>query len=367
MDSPYLYRRPELARRYLARLTDLPERALSLFGPRQIGKTTFLLHDLGEAAAAQGLLPVYVDFMAADDPLDALTGRLADVVHDEAARMAHTPVTGVRAASLGVTLATPRSAPTSKDAGVQLLHLAAELMRLQPRARLLLMLDEAQELVRKQRGERAMKALRALFNTHRGKVLLLITGSSRDGLLRLFAEYQRPSFGLADHEDFQLLGREFVEHIARRANAPRKVPLDIEVLVEAFAMLGHRPADFIAFVGHITTFNIKDVVGAVKPFLDQRYPPDSIRLRFARFTPLQQILLRQLAGGTVQLTGADNLARVARELGTAVTAGAITRALATLPHDVLTKPQRGRYEIVDPLLLAWLTQELQPPSEAPTR
>lgn len=357
MDAPYLYRRPELAQRYLARLTDLPERALSLFGPRQIGKTTFLLHDLSEAAAAQGLMPVYVDFMAADDPLDALCGRLADVVHDEASRTAHTPVTGVHAGGVGVNLALPRPSPSSKDAGVQLLHLAAELMRLRPKARLLLMLDEAQELVRKQRGERAMKALRALFNTHRGKVLLLITGSSRDGLLRLFAEYQRPSFGLADHEDFQFLGRDFVEHIARRANAPRKVPLDVDVLVDAFAQLGRRPADFIAFVGHVTTFNIRDVVGAVKPFLDQRYPPDSIRQRFSRFTPLQQILLRQLAAGVVQLTSADNLGRVARELGTTVTAGAITRALGTLPHDVLAKPQRGRYEIVDPLLLAWLAQE----------
>jgi len=44
------------------------------------------------------------------------------------------------------------------------------------------------------------------------------------------------------------------------------------VLAEAFTLLGHRPADFIAFVGHVTTFNIKDLVGAVKPFLAQRYP-----------------------------------------------------------------------------------------------
>jgi hypothetical protein len=357
MDTPWLYRRPELAQRYLARLLDLPERALSLFGPRQTGKTTFLLHDLAEAALAAGLLPVYVDFMAAEDPLAALCGRLADVVHDEASRSTRRIVTGMRAGGVSVNLATPQPAPTSPDAGVQLLHLAAELLRLRPRARLLLMLDEAQELVRLPRGERAMKALRALFNTHRGRVLMVITGSSRDGLLRLFAEYQRPSFGLADHEDFQLLGREFVEHIARRANAPRKVPLDVDVLAEAFALLGRRPADFIAFVGHVTTFDVRDIVGAVKPFLDQRYPPDALRQRFERFTPLQQILLRQLAAGVTRLTSVRNLAQVARELGTPVTAGAITRALGTLPADVLAKPQRGRYEIVDPLLLSWLVQD----------
>ena len=357
MDDAYLYRRPELAQRYLGRLKDLPERALSLFGPRQTGKTTFLNHDMAEAAEKQGLAPIYVDFMASDDPLDALNGRLADVVHDAATRLGKTTVTGVRGAGLGVTVAAPAPPPSSKDPGVQLQHLVAELMRQRPGTRILLMLDEAQELVRRPSGERAMRAIRALFNTYRGKVLVLITGSSRDGLLRLFGDYQRPSFGLADHEDFQLLGRDFVAHIARQANAPRKTPLDVEVLTEAFALLGHRPADFIAFVGHVTTFNVKDLVGAVKPFLAQRYPPESIRARFGRFTPLQQVLMRQLASGADQLTSAENLERVEKALGSSVTAGGVTRALGTLPEDVVTKTGRGRYEVVDPLMLAWLKED----------
>jgi hypothetical protein len=357
MDDAYLYRRPELARRYLGRLKDLPERALSLFGPRQTGKTTFLNHDMAEEAEKQGFTPIYVDFMASDDPLDALNGRLADVVHDAMRRTGQTTVTGVRGAGFGVTVAAPPPGPSSKDPGVQLQHHVAELIRQRPGTRILLMLDEAQELVRKPTGERAMRAIRALFNTWRGKVLVLITGSSRDGLLRLFGDYQRPSFGLADHEDFQLLGRDFVAHIAKQANAPRKTPLDVDVLTETFALLGHRPADFIAFVGHLTTFNIKDLVGAVKPFLAQRYPPESIRARFARFTPLQQLLMRQLAAGVEQLTSAENLQRIEKALGSAVTAGGVTRALGTLPDDVVARTGRGRYEVADPLLLAWIKEE----------
>lgn len=42
MDSPSLYARPELAKHYLGLLLDRPQTALSLFGPRQIGKTTFI-------------------------------------------------------------------------------------------------------------------------------------------------------------------------------------------------------------------------------------------------------------------------------------------------------------------------------------
>jgi hypothetical protein len=335
---------------------DLPERALSLFGPRQTGKTTFLTHDMAEAAEQRGFTPIYVDFMAADDPLDALNGRLADVVRDAATRPGKTVVTGVRGAGMSVTMAAPAPPPSSKDPGVQLQHLVAELMRQRAGTRILLMLDEAQELVRRPSGERAMRAIRALFNTWRGKVLVLITGSSRDGLLRLFGDYQRPSFGLADHEDFQLLGRDFVAHIAKQANAPRRTPLDVDVLAEAFSLLGHRPADFIAFVGHVTTFNVKDVVGAVKPFLAQRYPPESIRARFARFTQLQQVLLRQLAAGTEQLTSAENLERIEKLLGSTVSAGGVTRALGSLPDDVVARTGRGKYEVVDPLLLGWLKE-----------
>ena len=52
MQAPHLYARPELAKHYLRLLLDRPRTALSLFGPRQIGKTTFITGDLSTSALA---------------------------------------------------------------------------------------------------------------------------------------------------------------------------------------------------------------------------------------------------------------------------------------------------------------------------
>jgi hypothetical protein len=351
-----LHPRPELARRYLARLTSSPNRALSLFGPRQVGKTTLLQVDLAALAQEQGLEVVYVDFMATSNALALLNSRLAQLVHAARAALPKRRVKAVGAAGLNVHLEDAPADPSSADLGVQLLNEFAALKRLKPRAKVLFMLDEAQELVKHPSGEGAMKAIRALFNTHLGDVLLLITGSSREGLLRLFGDRYRASFGLADHEDFQRLGLEFVVAKAKAFNAQRRRPIGIETLNEAFVAMEQRPADFVAFLAFLAVNDIRDVLGSVPTFLQTRYPAQAIVERFERFTPLQQAVLRALAGGVVQMTSRATQDIIATSIGGTVTAGGIRHALTSLPPDVLANPARGHYEIADRALLALLRE-----------
>ncbi len=339
-------------------LLDRPQTALSLFGPRQIGKTTFITGDLSTLAAAQGIRPVYVDLMASADKLEAINGALRELLYTLKTRRSQTRVRGVKALGLGVDFDAEPAAPTSLDAGQQLQHLVADLLRQPQVKRILLLLDEVQELARQ--GEPAMKALRAVANAHKadGRVLLLMTGSSREGLAQLFAAHGQPSFGLAERQDFPVLGRDYVDYVVTRANAvrARAHKLKTDAFVEAFAMLGHRPADLEAFVGHVATYNVADVVGAVPSFLRSRYPPALLEQRFNAFTPLQRILLEQVAAGASELTGQRMLNVISALLGTSVTAGGVRKALISLPADVMSNPNRGAYVIVDPIFAGWLRQ-----------
>jgi hypothetical protein len=87
--------------------------------------------------------------------------------------------------------------------------------------------------------------------------------------------------------------------------------------------------------------------------------PELIEQRFNAFTPLQRILLAEIAGGAIELTGQKTLQAVAAKLGASVTAGGVRKALISLPADVLSNPERGSYVIVDPMLASWLTQRAQ--------
>jgi hypothetical protein len=364
MEASHLYPRPELAKHYLDLLLDRPQTALSLFGPRQIGKTTFITSDLSARASSKNIRPIYVDLMAATDKLEAINGALREALYTLKTRRSQEKVRGVKALGIGVDFETAPSAPASPDPGQQLQHLVADVLRQPQVDRILLLLDEVQELARPRDGEQAMKAVRAVANKHKadGRVLLLMTGSSKEGLTRLFAAHGQPSFGLAERQDFPVLGRDYVEHVVERANEPRSRAhkLKVDEFVEAFATMGHRPADLEAFVGHVATYNVADVVGAVPAFLQSRYPADMLEQRFSAMTPLQRILLAEIATGATELTGQKMLHAVAKQLGTSVTPGGIRKALTSLPADILSNPQRGMYVILDPIFATWLCHRTPP-------
>jgi hypothetical protein len=84
-----------------------------------------------------------------------------------------------------------------------------------------------------------------------------------------------------------------VAHVVARANQSRARAhkLNVDEFVDAFAQLGHRPADLEAFVGHVATYNVVDVVGAVPAFLRRRYPVDMLEQRYA--DPIFASWLRQ--------------------------------------------------------------------------
>ena len=360
MPAHSLFPRVVLAQTYLQRLTDRPDRALSLFGPRQIGKTTFLTGDLARQAKVEHLLPIYVDLMAAQLPLEAINGALRDQLFALKARKLRQGVKSVSAMGVGLAMDAPPEPPGSADAGQQLQHLFADLLRQPGVGCVLLMLDEVQEVARTgAQGDQAMRAVRALFNQHKvsNKLLLLMTGSSQEGLTRLFASPVQASFGLADREDFPPLGLDYVRFVADRANAGRntKSRLQPQILFSVFTrQLGNRPADLEAFVGHLSTYNLEDPEVAVDDFLTRRYPPQDIAQRFNAFTPVQRFLLNEIALGARQFTGRMMLDKLERELGVGITGAAVRKALLSLPGNTVANPDRGRYVIEDKLLERWL-------------
>lgn len=351
-----IYRRPALAQHYLNRLIRSPHRALSIFGPRQIGKTTLLQHDLVDLAEQEGLVALYVDFMASTQALELLNSRLAQLVHDARMSLPKRRVKSANVAGFGVSLEDIALDPSSPVPGVQLQNHFSALKRLRPGLRVLLMLDEAQELVHHKDGEVTMKAVRALFNTFQGQLLLLITGSSREGLLRLFGDRHRASFGLADHEDFQRLGSDFVAAKSAVFNKQRRHPVGLETLGEAFMAMEQRPADFLAFLEFLSVNEVRDVVASVAVFLRTRYPLLAVTERFEKYTPLQQALLRLMAHGVKQMSARATIELTSQAIGGSISPSGVRHALTTLPADVVANPLRGHYEIVDTQLLAWLKE-----------
>lgn len=358
LQDPWRFPRPEAATHYAGLLADAPRRPLAIFGPRQIGKTHFLTHDLTEAAVARDWCVVYADLWGQPDPLGAINTSLATLLRTIQTHPAHTPVTNVGALGVNVSIAAPSPLVTPTDPAALLATQFAELRRLQPDKPVLLMLDEAQTLVRSNAGDAAMKAVRALFNSHPGALLLLFTGSSKAQLMALVGDHSKTAFKLAAHMDFPLLGIGFVTFIAARIKTISQRDLPPVELDWAFSQLLHRPGEMIDFARFmVTEVSGTDVRTALQAFKQRNQPDVGFEAQFATCTPLQQALLLEVAAGA-KLFARDTRERLAAysRQGAAVAPASVHNTLVQLEaKGLLTKREtRGHYEFEDDHLRNWI-------------
>jgi hypothetical protein len=363
LDDPWRYPRPDLATHYVARLLDAPARPLALFGPRQIGKTYFLTHDLRAQAEQAGLRSIYIDLWSQADPLGAINTALSSVLRALALRLGETAVTRVGALGVSVGLAAPAALAPAGDAAAWMAAQFAELRRLEPDRPVLMMLDEAQTLARGGRGDAAMKAVRALFNAHPGGLLLLLTGSSRSQLLALVGDHSRTAFKLAAQVDFPLLGMGFLGFVAQRYRLATGRDLALPELDWAFGQLLHRPGELIDFIRYwIADVPGTDLRAALAGFQARAQPQAAFEQRWAALTPLQQALLLALARD-LKPFAADTRQALAAALGVEgpLPGGTLSRALQALEDEhLLAREGRGRYAFHDAQLQAWLQQQPLP-------
>ncbi|AKJ28688.1 hypothetical protein [Caldimonas brevitalea] len=356
--DPWRHPRPALATHYLDLLADAPRRPLAVFGPRQIGKTYFLTHDLTEAAAQRGLRPLYVDLWSQSDPLGAINTALAALLRGLAAEPSRTAVTKVGALGVSVGIAPLQPLPPNADPAAWLASQFAELRRLDPNRPVLLMLDEAQTLGRTATGDAAMKAVRALFNVHPNGLLLLLTGSSRSQLLALVGDHSKTAFKLAAHMDFPLLGMEFVAFVAQRYQAASGRQVALPDLDWAFSQLLQRPGEMIDFVRYwITDAPGQTVTEALQRFKRVNSPDLVFEDLYAKCSAMQRAVLHELVGEAPQLFAKATRERIAAALGLhePVAPASVANAIQQLETSgVLGKVQRGRYAFEDEGFRAWL-------------
>jgi len=358
LPDPWRYPRPDTAAHYIGLLADAPRRPLAIFGPRQVGKTHFLTHDLLQACQNKGWEPVYVDLWGQADPLGAVNTAMGSLLRRLDLSAGRTAVTSVGALGLQLGMAAPAALPQGGDPAEVLAARFAEVMRLQPGKPVLLLLDEAQTLVKPGAGDLAMKAIRALFNSHPGNLLLLFTGSSKSQLLALVGDHSKTAFKLAAHMDFPLLGSAFCAHVARRHEEITQRSLALVDVDWAFSQLLHRPGEMIDFV----RFMITDAVGldlksALVAFKAKNQPDMALQQQFEACTPAQRAVLLEVAGGP-KLFSREARERVARRLGqpAAMAPASMHNTLQQLEErGLLVKSQaRGAYEFDDEQLRDWV-------------
>lgn len=269
--DPLYFVRPTLAHAMVQRLIEVPRRPIVLTASQRTGKTEFLRHELSDAAWSVDARPVWLPLARAPDPRALIESALAEVV---------------RSVSAG--------APSPKGITGAL----AELRRLEPHLRILLMLDDAHVLARPGSAA-ALAGLFEAFAAHPRAVWLMLSAPPGPQVQSLLASHANAGLQIALHEELPLLGQEFLQQVAAQLPAGET---RVEGLAWAFEQLHFRPGELIAFARRWASEDAdEEVERALARYQALASPDRAYAQRFMGCPPLPQRLMVEIATGQGEL------------------------------------------------------------------
>lgn len=363
--SRWHFPRSELAEKTLNLLVNGPTNAITMFGPRRMGKTEFLRDDLGPLAEKRGHRVIYVNFWQSKlSPLAVLLNELeiglTRTSFTEKLRRATervSPKLKLSGSLYGVKLEgevdltrLQGEAPTEL-----LLYLDDLLQRVSgKKKRALVFFDEVQELAKDPKNDRLIAALRTSLDKQKNSIGIVFTGSSRAGLAAMFSDREAPFFHFATQIDLPSFSDDFVEYLLNRFAATTKRKLDRGLAVEAFRELHRNPYFFqglLEIMLYDDSLSIPEALERQRSRIraELQYPEKWLSL-----TPVQRACILMVAQGEKPFTQKTR-GKIGHLLNEkAPSAGRVQAALRKLGREGLIDHWQGEWMIDDLEFARWI-------------
>ena len=352
--------------------SDAPN-GLFLAAPRRTGKSTFLQSDLSPELARRQVVVVYVDLWA-DQKRDP-GSLIAEAVGRALLKQLGVVAKATKSAGLESITVGGLKIDTSKIGKVDGTTLADALRALVDAAKnpVALIIDEAQHALTSEAGETAMAALKSardqLNRPDHIRLMLVMSGSDRDKLLRLVNTNAAPFYG-SQIQRMPELGPDFIAHIAQLiANQrPDLGNINVDTLNQAFVLFGQRPQFFMDALGQVLSplathdGRFEDALLA-QAFERQRSDEAQMESDYTALKPLEQaVLWRMLEQGTrFRPYDAEALLFYNDKTGQKITVAKAQKALESLrahQPSLIWKSARSEYAVEDAAMLRWYAQRV---------
>ncbi len=363
--------------------SDAPN-GLFLAAPRRTGKSTFLQADLMPELQRRHVVVVYVDLWADQkrDPGSLIAEAVGQTLLKQLGVVAKTAKSaGLDSISVaGIKIDTSKIGKVDGSTLTDALRALSEASK----APIALVIDEAQHALTSEAGETAMAALKSardqLNRPGEVRLMLVMSGSDRDKLLRLVNTNSAPFYGSQIHR-MPELGADFIAHIAQLIVRQRAdlAPVNEATLTEAFMRFGHRPQFFMEALGQVlsplATNNGRFEAAMLDKALQKQEADESqMESDFTALRPLEQAVLWRVleVGDRFRPYDADALQFYNEKTGQKVTVAKAQKALEGLrahQPSLIWKSARSEYAVEDAAMLRWYAQRVAagtwPPTSSP--
>ncbi len=366
--NPWHYPRPEVAQSLLRLLESRVTPAETVFGPRRMGKTEFLLQDFAPLAEARGHKVVYLSLWEAEDaPLALLVRKWSDALMEDSVLHAAKEKRPARiagsAAGFGGSIEFARRQGDDNELILldDLIERVVGHRKRGPRGLTILVMDEAQELAARARDRRVVAALRSSLDKRIGSLASVFAGSDRRRLEAMFADRRAPFFRFGSAWQLPALPDDFAVHMANRLRDAADVSLSPDDAIAAFNALDRNPYVFHRHFLHRLIEQPDAPLALALAASKEVLAGVSDRERTWRaLTPLQQRVAMRIAAlrGNACLYHKGSREALGRELGVdAVAKSSMQAALRRLERlGVVAKDDEG-WRIADDGLRTWLAHK----------
>lgn len=361
--DPLYFPRSELAQRLLISLKDGITHALTLFAPRRMGKTQFLLNDIEPKAEEMGFNVFYFSFMEqADDnkTQQAFVYALLDFLNKITQGKSKLIDTLKSIKSLDILGVGVELNEQEEQAQINVSRLLNEIAEKSEKP-ILMLLDEVQELARSKGNERLVRSLRTGLDVNQSKIKVIFTGSSTNGLKAMFNDNKAPFFHFAHALNFPHLDKSFTDFLADIYEQRTGKQLDKTAFYQTFERFHFTPLYMRAITQDMIINPDLTLDEVVEYRLSQMDEQGGIMKQWQHLSELERQLLRLIANGNSTPYSKETRLMLAEVMGIEdITSSTIQGKLRKLErNELITRNIDKTLQINNPHFKTWIKERTQ--------
>ena len=361
--DPLYFSRSELAQRLLISLKDGITHALTLFAPRRMGKTQFLLNDIEPKAEEMDFNVFYFSFMEqADDnkTQQAFVYSLLDFLNKIIQGKSKLIDTLKSIKSLDILGVGVELNEQEDQAQINVSRLLNEIAEKSEKP-ILMLLDEVQELARSKGNEGLVRSLRTGLDVNQSKIKVIFTGSSTNGLKAMFNDNKAPFFHFAHALNFPHLDKSFTDFLADIYEQRTGKQLDKTAFYQTFERFHFTPLYMRAITQDMIINPDLTLDEVVEYRLSQMDEQGGIMKQWQHLSELERQLLRLIANGNSTPYSKETRLMLAEVMGIEnITSSTIQGKLRKLErNELITRNIDKTLQINNPHFKTWIKERTQ--------
>lgn len=351
------YPRTLLARQVMEMFASGLSTALVFFAPRRMGKTEFLRKDVTPCAEKQDWKVLYFSFLDAEhDPANEFAYALKKFV-ESMSILSKTKKLLTNVSKVGGGVAGVKAEVEFHENTKLQIDLKEVMKYLATKGKVLLLMDEVQILGQSVENASFVAMLRTALDMYKDNIKVIFTGSSQDGLRRMFSQAKAPFFHFGQNLPFPELGREFTEHLANVFHQITKRKLDNDALWFAFEEMQKVPQLIRALVERLALHPADKLEDIKKQLLTEIFSDRAFVNIWQQCSELERLLLIEISKLSNAVFGAKTRSQLAKQLGIKdLPLSTVQSAMRVLQRKTLIGrlPEHRSYCIEDPHFKQWV-------------